>query len=437
MIPEATSDLETGDDLLEFIGVGFGPSNLALAIAIIEDAPHLRGRFFEAKPSFQWHPGMLIDGARMQISFLKDLVSLRKPTSKFTFLNYLHEAGRLEHFVNLRQFFPTRVEFDDYLKWAASQVSDHVTYSTRVTGLRVSQRPGIVAHFEVDVLDCDSGARETVRTRNVVLAPGGTPKMLDGCIDESPLIVHSSDFLTSFVPTFPDRQRPHRFVVVGGGQSAAETALHLLREYENATVDLVVPHRALRPSDSSPFINQAFFGSARDEMFSLDEPLREEALNDLRPTNYGVVEESLLWELYHQDYLARLTRQRRLFIRMGMRLIQARDVNGDIQLQLRRVDGDDVCNIHADGVVLATGYRRGITGDILREIEPYFQKMPSGNIVVSRGYRVSLTRQMNGGLFVQGLSESTHGIGDSLLSQLPFRVEEILCQICSCKETYV
>ncbi|WP_283812081.1 SidA/IucD/PvdA family monooxygenase [Bradyrhizobium archetypum] len=44
---------------------------------------------------------MLLPGSDMQISFLKDLVSLRDPTSPFTFLNYLHKRGRFAGFHQL------------------------------------------------------------------------------------------------------------------------------------------------------------------------------------------------------------------------------------------------------------------------------------------------------------------------------------------------
>ena len=44
--------------------------------------------------------GMLLDDATMQVSFLKDLVTMRNPTSDFSFLSYLHERGRLVDFIN-------------------------------------------------------------------------------------------------------------------------------------------------------------------------------------------------------------------------------------------------------------------------------------------------------------------------------------------------
>lgn len=52
----------------------------------------------------------------MQISSLKDLATPSEPRSRFTFLNYLFEKGRLNQFINLGTFLPTRAEYEDYLR---------------------------------------------------------------------------------------------------------------------------------------------------------------------------------------------------------------------------------------------------------------------------------------------------------------------------------
>ncbi len=115
----------------DLIGVGFGPSNLALAIAIAEHnagvrrTPGARGvtaAFVERQRGFGWHRGMLLEDATMQVSFLKDLVTLRNPQSDFSFLCYLQSRNRLVDFINQKNFFPSRVEFHDYLQWAAALV---------------------------------------------------------------------------------------------------------------------------------------------------------------------------------------------------------------------------------------------------------------------------------------------------------------------------
>ena len=105
------------DKEYDVVGIGFGPSNLALAIALRDTTREAwskcRFHFIEKQPRFVWHGGMLLAGADMQISFLKDLVSLRDPTSPLTFVNYLHTKGRLEAFINCRTFYPSRTEFND------------------------------------------------------------------------------------------------------------------------------------------------------------------------------------------------------------------------------------------------------------------------------------------------------------------------------------
>src|SRR3978361_38695 len=102
------------------LGIGFGPSNLALAIALAERG--IRAVFAEAQPSFGWHRSMLRPGTRMQVPFLKDLVTLRNNKSNFTFLNYLSEQGRLVEFIGRHTMFPSRMEFHDYLEWAAAGI---------------------------------------------------------------------------------------------------------------------------------------------------------------------------------------------------------------------------------------------------------------------------------------------------------------------------
>src|ERR1700712_1293824 len=92
---------------LDVVGIGFGPSNLAMAIAVSEHnavsgACGVSARFVERQAGVGWRRGMLLDDATMQVSFLKDLVTLRNPTSEFSFLKYLHSRGRLVDFINAK-----------------------------------------------------------------------------------------------------------------------------------------------------------------------------------------------------------------------------------------------------------------------------------------------------------------------------------------------
>ena len=64
-------------DILDIVGIGFGPSNIAIAIALRENATELAAVFLEQRPSFAWHETMLFETATMQVNFLKDLARFR------------------------------------------------------------------------------------------------------------------------------------------------------------------------------------------------------------------------------------------------------------------------------------------------------------------------------------------------------------------------
>ena len=81
--------------IYDLIGIGFGPSNIALAITLDEKKQaghHVESFFIEKQPSFAWHANMMLDNAHMQVSFLKDLATMRNPSSHFTFVNYAISA---------------------------------------------------------------------------------------------------------------------------------------------------------------------------------------------------------------------------------------------------------------------------------------------------------------------------------------------------------
>ena len=121
--------------IYDLIGIGFGPSNIALAITLDEKKQaghHVESFFIEKQPSFAWHANMMLDNAHMQVSFLKDLATMRNPSSHFTFVNYLHQKNRLQDFINLKTFFPSRHEFNDYLAWAAAHFDHCCAYGEEV-----------------------------------------------------------------------------------------------------------------------------------------------------------------------------------------------------------------------------------------------------------------------------------------------------------------
>ncbi len=211
--------------------------------------------FLEKQRRFSWHAGMLLPGAKMQISFLKDLSTLRNPTSQFTFLNYLHQQGRLVEFTNLGTFLPARAEYEDYLRWCAGFFDEVVRYGTEVLAVSRDGTPldgAAVETFKVVSRDAESGSMLTYRAKNIILAIGGQPTIPPCLPSNHPRVIHSSQYAYMVPSILQDPAAPYRVAVVGSGQSAAEIFNNIQVLYPNSRTWLVMRSEFLRPSDDSP-----------------------------------------------------------------------------------------------------------------------------------------------------------------------------------------
>jgi L-ornithine N5-oxygenase len=407
--------------VLDCVGVGFGPSNLALAIAIKEYnerpdvAQRVSAEFVEVKSEFGWHTGMLIPGATMQISFLKDLVTQRNPQSEFSFLNYLTERGRLTEFINYKTFFPTRLEFHDYLTWAAEKADTSVRYGSRVTAVRE-----VDDIFEVEVTGAQGGR---LYARNVVIAGGLHPQLPPG-ITPSKRQLHNHCFLHD-LEQLPSRDHD-RFVVVGAGQSAAEVAAYLHDLSPTVEVHGVFAKYGYSPADDSPFANRVFDPDAVDDFYSADPGVRRQLINYHRSTNYSAVDLPLIEDLYAREYAERVADNRRLFLRGASSVLDTQEDEGGVRVDILHHPTGTIDQIDCDAVIFATGFQptplRDILGDLCDEVE----MDAAGRPAVSRDYRLVTSRPTVGGLFIQGNTEHTHGLTSSLLSNIAVRSEEIL-----------
>ncbi|MDD1966837.1 lysine N(6)-hydroxylase/L-ornithine N(5)-oxygenase family protein [Pseudomonas sp. NPDC090203] len=409
----------------DYIGIGFGPSNLALAIATQEHALRTglapKVCFLEKKPAFNWHEGMLIDGSTMQISFLKDLVTQRNPASRFTFVNYLKERGRLQDFINLKTFFPTREEYTDYLSWAASHFAEQAHYGEEVISVEPHFQDG--RFVAVDVLSRGpSGGISRRRARNLVFGIGGIPQApaaFDGLSD--PRVLHSAGYRGGIEKLLTNRPGPVRVAVVGGGQSAAEIFEDLASRFDNVEASLVIRGSALKPSDDSPFVNQIFNPSFTDTIFNHSEERRDALFAEFRNTNYSVVDNDLIETIFQRLYHQKVRGEQRHRLLTNREVAHAEVSAAGIELFLRDAPHDQMHSESFDIVVLATGYRRDYHLELLAGVQDHIQ-----GAGVDRNYRLPLTAGSDAGIFLQGCCEDSHGLSDTLLSVLAVRSQEVV-----------
>lgn len=247
----------------DLICVGFGPASLAVAVALHDsiaagkqlrqDGTAPRVLFIEKQNTFSWHAGMLLPGAKMQISFIKDLASLRDPRSEFTFLNYLHRNGRLVDFTNLGTFLPARCEYEDYLRWSASFFEPLVRYNNEVVSVTPNKTgANAVQTFTVEARNVKTGHTQTFRGRNVLFATGGQPSLPKSFPQKHPRVIHSSQYAKVIPQLLPKKDAPYKVAVIGAGQSAAEIFNNVAALYPNSQTWLVMRQEFLRPSDDSP-----------------------------------------------------------------------------------------------------------------------------------------------------------------------------------------
>jgi L-ornithine N5-monooxygenase len=422
--PAPASPDSTGA-ILDVVGVGFGPSNLALAIAIAEHnarsaSEPLTARFVERQPQFGWHRGMLIDDATMQVSYLKDLVTLRNPTSPFGFVSYLHDHGRLVDFINYGSSYPTRVEFHDYLEWAASAFTAQVDYGTEVIGVEPVDGGGTVDCIEVVTRRPDASTAR-LRARNVVLATGLRPHLPEG-VRTGARTWHSSELLSK-ASTLTD---PERLTVVGAGQSAAEAVDYLHRTFPAAEVCAVFARYGYSPADDTSFANRVFDPEAVDTFFQAPDEAKNMILEYHANTNYSVVDSQLIDELYRRHYREKVTGQERLRFLNVSKVADAVEVDDRVELAVESlIDGSREV-LTCDAVVYATGYRPIDPLHLLGDLGRACRRDDVGRLDVGRDYRVHTSPNFTAGIYVQGATEHTHGLSATLLSNVAVRAGEIV-----------
>ncbi|HCW0224058.1 TPA: L-ornithine N(5)-monooxygenase PvdA [Pseudomonas aeruginosa] len=408
----------------DLIGVGFGPSNIALAIALQERAQAqgaLEVLFLDKQGDYRWHGNTLVSQSELQISFLKDLVSLRNPTSPYSFVNYLHKHDRLVDFINLGTFYPCRMEFNDYLRWVASHFQEQSRYGEEVLRIEPMLSAGQVEALRVISRNADG--EELVRTtRALVVSPGGTPRIpqVFRALKGDGRVFHHSQYLEHMAKQPCSSGKPMKIAIIGGGQSAAEAFIDLNDSYPSVQADMILRASALKPADDSSFVNEVFAPKFTDLIYSREHAERERLLREYHNTNYSVVDTDLIERIYGVFYRQKVSGIPRHAFRCMTTVERATATAQGIELALRDAGSGELSVEIYDAVILATGYERQLHRQLLEPLAEYL-----GDHEIGRDYRLQTDERCKVAIYAQGFSQASHGLSDTLLSVLPVRAEEI------------
>ena len=412
------------DQEVELLAIGAGPANLALAVALEELAPAdlaENSLVIERGPAVEWQSGLLLPWAKSQVSFVKDLVTLRDPTSRFSFLSYLHDAGRLNEFTNMGSFLPYRLEISGYLAWVAEQLARvRVEVNRECVAIDPQRGPGgAVTGWLTRLAD-----GSTIASRYLVLGIGREPYIPQVFADlPGNRVVHSSQYRYRLAEL--SRDVPYRVAVVGGAQSAAEMFRALAQDLPHCDLTFIIRGIGLRTPELTKFTNQLYYASFVDEFYATPPEGREQLLREMKRTNYASTMPDLLEALYTDLYLDRLTGAQHRRIMSMTQVTGAREVDDEVVLGLTDTRTGAVSTLARDLVFLGTGYRREMPGLIAK----LGAALGLERMDVSRQYRLVTGDPSDAACYLQGVNESTHGIADSLLSIAAHRAADITADI--------
>ncbi|MFJ3227058.1 lysine N(6)-hydroxylase/L-ornithine N(5)-oxygenase family protein [Streptomyces sp. NPDC086783] len=396
----------------DFVGIGLGPFNLGLA-CLTEPIAELDGVFLESKPDFEWHSGMFLEGAHLQTPFMSDLVTLADPTSPYSFLNYLKESGRLYAFYIRENFYPLRVEYDDYCRWAASKLSC-VRFGTTVAEVTYDEGA------EVYAVRTEGG--ETYRARHLVLGTGTPPYVPEACAGLGGDFIHNSRYMQHK----RELQRKKSITLVGSGQSAAEIYHDLLSEIDVHGYQLNWVTRSPRffPLEYTKLTLEMTSPEYIDYFHALPEPTRYRLQEEQKGLFKGIDGELIdaIFDLLYQKNVGGPV-PTRLLTNSSLHRAEYRD--GRYTLGLRQEEQQKDYELTSEGLILATGYKYA-EPEFLKPVRDRLRYDSRNNFDVARNYAVDVTGR---GVFLQNAGVHTHSITSPDLGMGAYRNAYIIREL--------
>ncbi len=383
----------------DFIGIGLGPFNLGLA-CLTDPIDELDGVFLEAQPQFDWHPGMMLPEATLQVPFLADLVTMADPTSPYSFLSYLKESGRLYSFYIRESFYPLRAEYNRYCQWAAAKL-DNVRFGTRVT--RVEHEGEA---YVVHAVDDRTGRTECFRGRKLVLGVGTKPVVPNALRNAGGPWVHSARYLEHK----ESLQRKQSITIVGSGQSAAEIYLDLLGDIESFGYSLNWVTRSPRffPMEYTKLTLEMTSPEYTAYFQSLDRETRARLVNEQKGLYKGISGD-LIDTIFDTLYQKQVYGEVPTLLLTNTALVTAEWDGTSYRLGLVHEEQKQPMELETDGLVLATGYAAR-TPSFVDPIRDRIRWDERGRFAAGPTYAVDGPPESSTPtIFVQNAEEHTHG----------------------------
>jgi lysine N6-hydroxylase len=403
--------------VLDAIGIGLGPFNLGLA-CLAAPLTGLEIRFLEQKSEFDWHPGLMLTDARLQVPFLADLVTMADPSSPYSFLAYLKDVGRLYPFYIRENFYPLRAEYADYCRWATGRLRT-IQFGRQVE--RVEHDPARGCYV-VTSRDVRSGEQHQQLARRLIIGTGTPPRLPSGLQSLGGPARHSSQYLDCR----HELRGQDSITVVGSGQSAAEVFHDLLLEVDRYGYELQWVTRSARffPLEYTKLTLE--LTSPEYVRYFHELPAsRRAALLAGQTALYKGISRDLIDSIYELLYQRGRRPGPRVRLLTNTSVESAQWDGASYTLDLRHEETDEAFRLSTGGLVLATGYQTQLP-DFLAPVHHRIRWDESGQPDAHPHYAIDHDGRE---LFVQNIELPTHGIATPDLGMGAYRNSVILREI--------
>ena len=413
------SAASTRSSVLDFVAIGLGPFNLSLA-CLADPIHDLHGLFLERNEHFDWHPGMLIDDCTLQNPFLADLVSLADPKSKFSFLNYCKQEGKLYAYYIRERFYLSRAEYNRYCQWAIAQLSS-ISFGAHVDDIRYDREHD---YYVVSGGYPRTGRTFTYHAKKIVIGVGSVP-CLPACCDEArEHCIHSAHY----VACKEVLQKKQSIAVIGSGQSAAEIFYDLLRESDRHRYSLTWITRSPRffQMENTKLTLEMISPDYIDYFYNLPENVRESIVAK-QDSLYKGVNASLINQIYDllDDRRSQGNNTARLVTNSELSGCHYDSAQGCFHLSFEQRDEHAGYKHMTDGAVFATGYRQNVPA-FIGGIRDRIRWDDKGRYRLSRNYAIDIDER---NIFVQNAGLYSHGLTNPDLGMSCYRNSCILREL--------
>jgi lysine N6-hydroxylase len=401
------------------LGVGVGPANLSLA-CLLHGRSEISNVFLDKKPVFGWHEGQLISGTSLQVSILKDLVSLSDPTNAYSFLAYLHAQGRIYHFINAQFRSVPRQEFRNYMLWASLK-NPNVGFDEEIESIDFKQDRFLV-----------STSKRELTADNIVVGVGVVPSVPPYAAPHlGPTQFHMSEFVTRAVGL-----GGKKVCIIGGGQSGAEAFLDLISRNDDELprqVSWISRRQNFLPIDDSPFTNDYYMPCYSDYFFGLS-PETRVAFNMRNVLTSDGISEATLQEIYQRVYIHRFLRNRENLARLhpNRTVNSVTPVKDGWRLNLTHNDWEGTAEeLEADVVIWASG----LVSAPMDFLAPIAGRLRSEDeeLKIDQDFAVLWDGPPSRNIFLQNAARKQRGLADPNLSLMAWRSQRIADRLCGTK----